>query len=103
MDLHDADCRVLAPVLRIFTIMLILLYFSKETLRSIAECSNNDIIKLYNHKGFLLNISSKLDANSKKEFYRLEVVVKSLGKPNTSIVPFGLIKNLFLLLKRNEH
>ena len=51
----------------------------KETLRSAAEANANDILKLYNSRGNLIGVSANLPANTAKDPYRLEVVVKNIG------------------------
>ncbi|XP_050411685.1 high affinity cGMP-specific 3',5'-cyclic phosphodiesterase 9A isoform X1 [Patella vulgata] len=46
----------------------------RETFRAAAEASSNDILKLYNPKGNLINISTNLTSNSPETRYKLEVV-----------------------------
>ncbi|XP_064610450.1 high affinity cGMP-specific 3',5'-cyclic phosphodiesterase 9A-like isoform X1 [Liolophura sinensis] len=46
----------------------------REIFRAAAEASPNDIIKLYNTKGSLLNISPRLQENTPSTRYNLEVV-----------------------------
>jgi hypothetical protein len=55
------------------------LFFSiTETFISAAEAYSNDILKLYAHNGNLLAISNNLAANTLKDPYRLEIIVKSV-------------------------
>ncbi|XP_031574522.1 high affinity cGMP-specific 3',5'-cyclic phosphodiesterase 9A-like [Actinia tenebrosa] len=49
----------------------------KELFRCAAEASPYDILKLYNTKGNLVNISSKLQENSPETRYRLDTVATS--------------------------
>jgi len=61
------------------------LFFSqnnKETFRCAAEANQHDILKLYNWNGNMVSISNTLASNTSKEPYRLEVIVKSVGKLN---------------------
>jgi len=53
---------------------------SKETFRCAAEANQHDILKLYNWNGNMVSISNTLVSNTSKEPYRLEVIVKSIGK-----------------------
>ncbi|KAK3101817.1 hypothetical protein FSP39_006588 [Pinctada imbricata] len=46
----------------------------RETFRAAAEASPDDILKLYNTKGNLINISPKLPENTPDTRYKLEVV-----------------------------
>ena len=48
--------------------------FFAETFRAAAEASPDDILKLYNTKGNLINISPKLPENTPDTRYKLEVV-----------------------------
>ena len=50
-----------------------------ECFRSAAEAGPYDILKLYNHKGNLINISTNLEANSPETQYKLEVVAAHCG------------------------
>ena len=52
---------------------------SPECFRSAAEAGPYDILKLYNHKGNLVNISTNLEANSPETKYKLEVVAAHCG------------------------
>ena len=45
-----------------------------ETFRSAAEAGSNDILKLYNDKGNLINISPGIPDNTPENRYRLDVV-----------------------------
>lgn len=45
-----------------------------ETFRSAAEAGPNDILKLYNCRGNLVNISPRLPENTHETRYKLEVV-----------------------------
>eukprot|EP00795_Rhopilema_esculentum_P006949 gene6949-12569_t len=51
----------------------------KECFRSAAEAGPYDILKLYNHKGNLVNISTSLEANTPETRYKLEVVAAHCG------------------------
>ncbi|XP_064642290.1 high affinity cGMP-specific 3',5'-cyclic phosphodiesterase 9A-like isoform X1 [Lineus longissimus] len=51
----------------------------RETFRAAAEAGPNDILKLYNTKGNLVNISGKLAENSPNTRYKLEVVAAILS------------------------
>lgn len=46
----------------------------KETFRAAAEAGPNDILKLYNAKGNLINISPRIPENTPEHRYRLDVV-----------------------------
>eukprot|EP00057_Strongylocentrotus_purpuratus_P026302 XP_011680776.1 PREDICTED: high affinity cGMP-specific 3',5'-cyclic phosphodiesterase 9A [Strongylocentrotus purpuratus] len=46
----------------------------KDVFRSAAEAGPNDILKLYNQKGNLVNISPKLEENTPDSRYKLDVV-----------------------------
>ncbi|XP_011418592.1 high affinity cGMP-specific 3',5'-cyclic phosphodiesterase 9A isoform X2 [Magallana gigas] len=46
----------------------------KDTFRAAAEANSDDILKLYNTKGNLINISPKLPENTPDTRYKLEVV-----------------------------
>nr|KAG5698694.1 hypothetical protein BaRGS_022582 [Batillaria attramentaria] len=52
----------------------------KETFRSAAEAGPNDILKLYNRRGNLVNISPHLPSNSPDSRYTLEVVATNYSK-----------------------
>lgn len=69
----------------------------KETLRSAAEANQNDILKLYNSRGNLIGIAANLPANTAKDPYRLEVVVKNLGSFKIILFTTILKKNLIFL------
>lgn len=45
-----------------------------DLFRSAAEAGPNDILKLYNPKGSIINISPGLEPNSPHSCYKLEVV-----------------------------
>lgn len=45
-----------------------------DTFRAAAEANSDDILKLYNTKGNLINISPKLPENTPDTRYKLEVV-----------------------------
>lgn len=45
-----------------------------ELFRSAAEAGPNDILKLYNPRGSIINISPALEPNSPHSCYKLEVV-----------------------------
>lgn len=51
----------------------------KECFRSAAEAGPYDILKLYNYKGNLVNISTNLEGNSSETRYKLEVVAAHCG------------------------
>lgn len=48
--------------------------YISETFRSAAEAGPHDILKLYNVKGNLVNISPRLPENTPQTRYKLEVV-----------------------------
>lgn len=50
-----------------------------ECFRSAAEAGPYDILKLYNHKGNLINISTNLEANTPETQYKLGVVAAHCG------------------------
>ena len=55
-------------------------FYSIETLRVAAEANRNDLLKLYNHNGHLMTVSTNsLVANTPKNPYRLEVVFKNIN------------------------
>lgn len=45
-----------------------------DLFRSAAEAGPHDILKLYNPKGNIINISPRLEPNSPNSSYKLEVV-----------------------------
>lgn len=51
-----------------------LVYIFTDTFRAAAEANSDDILKLYNTKGNLINISPKLPENTPDTRYKLEVV-----------------------------
>ena len=51
-----------------------IIFLVTETFRAAAEAEANDILKLYNTKGNLVNISPKLPENGPDKRYSLEVV-----------------------------
>ena len=55
------------------------LFSPSECFRSAAEAGPYDILKLYNHKGSIVNISSKLEENTPENRYKLEVVAAHCG------------------------
>ncbi|RNA05020.1 high affinity cGMP-specific 3 -5 -cyclic phosphodiesterase 9A-like [Brachionus plicatilis] len=57
----------------------------KETLRSAAEANQNDILKLYNHKGNLVAINGSLPVNISSEPYRLQVIAKNIVDYNNEL------------------
>lgn len=50
------------------------LVYLTDTFRAAAEANGDDILKLYNTKGNLINISPKLPENTPDTRYKLEVV-----------------------------
>lgn len=52
----------------------------RETFRAAAEAGPNDILKLYNQRGNLINISPNLASNSPESRYNLEVVATNCSK-----------------------
>ncbi|XP_075950970.1 high affinity cGMP-specific 3',5'-cyclic phosphodiesterase 9A-like [Anarhichas minor] len=57
----------------------------KDVFRAAAEAGPHHILKMYSMNGSMLNISPRLEANSRDSYYRLEVVasdLKSVGMPN---------------------
>ncbi|KAM6892856.1 high affinity cGMP-specific 3',5'-cyclic phosphodiesterase 9A-like [Lycodopsis pacificus] len=57
----------------------------KDVFRAAAEAGPHHILKMYSMNGSVLNISPRLEANSRDSYYRLEVVgsdLKSVGMPN---------------------
>ena len=50
------------------------LFFFPDCFRAAAEAGPHDILKLYNTKGNIVNISQKLDENTPDTPYKLEVV-----------------------------
>lgn len=48
--------------------------FCADLFRSAAEAGPHDILKLYNPKGNIINISPSLEPNSPNSCYKLEVV-----------------------------
>ncbi|XP_035500797.1 high affinity cGMP-specific 3',5'-cyclic phosphodiesterase 9A-like isoform X2 [Scophthalmus maximus] len=56
----------------------------KGLFRAAAEAGPHHILKMYNTAGVVVNISPRLEANSKESYYRLEVVasdLQSVAKP----------------------
>ena len=51
----------------------------RDSFRCAAEAGPYDILKLYNHKGNLVNISKSLPENRPEERYKLEVVAAHCG------------------------
>lgn len=45
-----------------------------DLFRAAAEVGPHDILKMYNSKGNIINISSQLQANDPQSYYNLEVV-----------------------------
>jgi hypothetical protein len=71
-----------------------------DTIRSAAEASSNDIIKLYNVKGHLLSISNNLEANTLDNPYRLDVVFKSIADSSNNVkILIDRVEKLELSLK----
>ena len=59
-----------------------------EVFRAAAEASPHDILKLYNTKGNLVNISAKLAENTPESRYQLDVIAAHLNGTCT-LVPFS--------------
>lgn len=56
-----------------------------DLFRAAAEVGPHHILKMYNIKGKMVNISPQLEANSLDSYYRLEVVTSDVkGEPGTS-------------------
>ena len=53
-----------------------------ETFRSAAEAGPLDILKLYNMKGNLVNISPRLPENTPQTRYKLEVIATQCNGKN---------------------
>ncbi|XP_043550133.1 high affinity cGMP-specific 3',5'-cyclic phosphodiesterase 9A [Chiloscyllium plagiosum] len=67
----------------------------KEVFRAAAEAGPYDILKLYNTKGNIINISPKLESNTRQTQYKLEVVAAdcktySLGSELATALGFDL-------------
>ncbi|XP_069791017.1 high affinity cGMP-specific 3',5'-cyclic phosphodiesterase 9A [Narcine bancroftii] len=67
----------------------------KDIFRAAAEAGPHDILKLYNKKGSIVNISPKLESNTRQTQYQLEVVAAdrkadSLGSELASALGFDL-------------
>ncbi|XP_038645958.1 high affinity cGMP-specific 3',5'-cyclic phosphodiesterase 9A isoform X3 [Scyliorhinus canicula] len=67
----------------------------KEVFRAAAEAGPYDILKLYNTKGNIINISPKLESNTRQTQYKLEVVAAdcktdSLGSELAAALGFDL-------------
>ncbi|XP_067843228.1 high affinity cGMP-specific 3',5'-cyclic phosphodiesterase 9A isoform X2 [Heptranchias perlo] len=67
----------------------------KEVFRAAAEAGPHDILKLYNTKGNIINISPKLESNTLQTQYKLEVVAadcktESLGSELAAALGFDL-------------
>ncbi|XP_072435956.1 high affinity cGMP-specific 3',5'-cyclic phosphodiesterase 9A isoform X4 [Chiloscyllium punctatum] len=68
----------------------------KEVFRAAAEAGPYDILKLYNTKGNIINISPKLESNTRQTQYKLEVVAAdcktySLGSELATALGFDLL------------
>uniref|UniRef100_UPI00398EF818 high affinity cGMP-specific 3',5'-cyclic phosphodiesterase 9A n=1 Tax=Pristiophorus japonicus TaxID=55135 RepID=UPI00398EF818 len=68
---------------------------SEEVFRAAAEAGPHDILKLYSTKGNIINISPKLESNTRKTQYKLEVVAadcktNSLGSELAAALGFDL-------------
>lgn len=57
-----------------------------DLFRSAAEAGPHDILKLYNPKGNIINISPRLEPNSPNSCYKLEVVAADCNSE-----PLGII------------
>lgn len=56
-----------------------------DLFRAAAEVGPHHILKMYNIKGNMVNISPQLEANSLDSYYRLEVVTSDVkGEPRHS-------------------
>lgn len=62
----------------------------KDTFRAAAEANSDDILKLYNTKGNLINISPKLPENTPDTRYKLEVVALHCND-NVLATQFGVV------------
>lgn len=75
----------------------------KETFRSAAEAGPHDILKLYNVKGNLVNISPRLPENTPQTRYKLEVVATQCNDASTGTeigVDFTAIENRLAKLEK---
>lgn len=70
--------RMLRPLLR------------PDLFRSAAEAGPHDILKLYNPKGNIINISPALEPNAPNSCYKLEVVAADCNKEPLGIVHFNV-------------
>ncbi|CAH1240608.1 PDE9A [Branchiostoma lanceolatum] len=62
----------------------------RECFRAAAEAGPNDILKLYNTKGNIVNISPKLEANRPDSRYKLQVVAATCNGPSASELGFDV-------------
>ncbi|XP_041378478.1 high affinity cGMP-specific 3',5'-cyclic phosphodiesterase 9A-like [Gigantopelta aegis] len=68
----------------------------KETFRAAAEAGPHDILKLYNKKGNLINISPRLSENAPDSRYKLEVVAaQCTGEHSTMASRLGFDLSVF--------
>jgi high affinity cGMP-specific 3',5'-cyclic phosphodiesterase 9 len=63
-------------------------YF-QDLFRSAAEAGPHDILKLYNPKGNIINISPRLEPNSPNSCYKLEVVAADCNSEPLGILCHG--------------
>ena len=69
-----ADIHLIKKSVHILFRRINLLFLFSETFRSAAEAGPNDILKLYNARGNLINISPRIPDNTPDTRYRLDVV-----------------------------
>ncbi|XP_077998066.1 high affinity cGMP-specific 3',5'-cyclic phosphodiesterase 9A-like [Glandiceps talaboti] len=62
----------------------------KDCFRAAAEAGPNDILKLYNTKDNIINISSKLEENTPDSRYKLEVVAAHCSDASAAELGFNL-------------
>ncbi|CAH1773198.1 unnamed protein product [Owenia fusiformis] len=76
----------------------------RDIFRAAAEAGPNDILKLYNRKGSIINISPKLTENTPDSRYKLEVVAAHCTDANIAAqlgFDIGAIENRLQHLERN--
>ena len=61
-----------------------------------AEANSTDILKLYNQNGNLITISNSMPPNTIREPYRLEIIIKNIGRINKMNSKKKLVINSFL-------
>lgn len=66
-----------------------------DLFRSAAEAGPHDILKLYNPKGNIINISPSLEPNAPNSCYKLEVVAADCNNEPLGIVDFKVKGRIF--------